>query len=381
MPESKTDKKSCHKCHKIYDKKLKQRKVCKCHAITYCGEECQIADWPRHQDNCLPVMVTEVEDKGRGLVASRNIKMGEQILVDTAVFPLSVPDGVVTRMVARSLKNQIQHLSKEKETKFYKLETSVKNLSISDVKIGKKENCLRELQIFQNSQLRDEITPGFKEYELLFFNLSLINHSCAPNTEWALATFSKEEDEYETGGVYELRATKDIYKGEEITMFYLDDMDLPMGQKYLDSELGFNCKCNVCCGILDGQERIVVMYFKLFTTLSCGSEMYKMGPEDWKKQAIKCGMMVALTKQLYVGRAETKRKACTGYACAAHMARDPVLLEKAMAEWKELMMNTGLEYMRTGYKTFEEKHLAKWSSDFKSKNPPSIEEINIFYNL
>jgi len=376
MPESKTDKKSCHKCHKTYDKKLKKRKVCKCHAITYCGEECQIADWPRHQDNCLPVMVTEVEEKGRGLVASRNIKMGEQILVDTAVFPLAVPDGVVTRMVALSLKNQIQDLSKEKETKFYKLETSVKNLSISEVKIGKKENCLRELQIFQNSQLRDEITPGFKEYEILFFNLSLINHSCAPNTEWALATFSKKEDE--RGGVYELRATKDIYKGEEITMYYLHDMDLPLGQNGLDLELGFNCKCNVCCGILDGQESIVEKYLMIFTTLRDWFEMYKMGPEDWKKEAIKHGMMVALSKQLYVGRAETKRKSCTSYACAAHMARDPVLLEKAMAEWKELMMKTGLEYMRTGYKTFE-KFLATWSSDFKTKNPPSKEEINTFF--
>ena len=81
MPEVKTDKKSCFKCRKVYDKKLKTRKVCQCHAITYCGQECQVEDRPRHRDNCVPVMVTEVGEKGRGLVAARDIKMGERILI------------------------------------------------------------------------------------------------------------------------------------------------------------------------------------------------------------------------------------------------------------------------------------------------------------
>ena len=42
-------------------------------AITYCSKECQVADWDRHEWNCVPVMVTEFPGKGRGLVASKDI--------------------------------------------------------------------------------------------------------------------------------------------------------------------------------------------------------------------------------------------------------------------------------------------------------------------
>merc|ERR1719500_1579804 len=127
MPETKKSRKYCHKCNKIYCKKLKQIKVCKkCHAITYCSEECQEADWPRHKDNCVPVLVTEVGEMGRGLVAAKDIKMGEQILIDSVVISLDKipPVGVMTRNVARSLKEQIQALPGEKATQFRNLKSN-----------------------------------------------------------------------------------------------------------------------------------------------------------------------------------------------------------------------------------------------------------------
>ena len=63
----------CYTCHK---KKKKLSKCSSCHAISYCWRKCQKVDWPRHKENCVPVMVTEVGEKGRGLVAARDIKMG-----------------------------------------------------------------------------------------------------------------------------------------------------------------------------------------------------------------------------------------------------------------------------------------------------------------
>ena len=115
MPEIKKSRKSCHKCGKIYDKKLKQVKVCRnCHAITYCGKECQEEDWPRHLDNCVPVLITDVGEMGRGLIAAKDIKMGEQILIDTVAISLDhtvaisldrkSEGSIMTREVARSLK-------------------------------------------------------------------------------------------------------------------------------------------------------------------------------------------------------------------------------------------------------------------------------------
>ena len=45
-----------------------------------------MADRPRHKWNCVPVMVTEIPGKGRGLVAAREIKIGELIFVDKPVI-------------------------------------------------------------------------------------------------------------------------------------------------------------------------------------------------------------------------------------------------------------------------------------------------------
>ena len=51
-----TDRHTCFKCEKTVKKKV--LKCNRCHAITYCGVECQIADWDRHGWNCVPAMVT-----------------------------------------------------------------------------------------------------------------------------------------------------------------------------------------------------------------------------------------------------------------------------------------------------------------------------------
>ena len=217
MPETKKSRKYCHKCNKIYCKKLKQIKVCKkCHAITYCSEECQEADWPRHKDNCVPVLVTEVGEMGRGLVAAKDIKMGEQILVDNVVISLDwnwksqlTQGSIMTRKVPRSLKEQIQALPEEKASQFHDLESEV-NIKFSerDLRTLRKENCFTEMKAFRSNRIESE------KGDLLFFVLSRINHSCAPNVDEC--SLPKESKDQENVDQHELRAIKDISKGEEI---------------------------------------------------------------------------------------------------------------------------------------------------------------------
>ena len=118
MPEILKRRKSCHKCHKVYDKKLKTCKVCSsCHSITYCGQECQEEDWPRHRDNCIPVRVAVVDKQtgARGLVASKNFKKGEIIYAETALI-VDEGSGTIT------LSEKIKMLSDEQKSQFYKLE-------------------------------------------------------------------------------------------------------------------------------------------------------------------------------------------------------------------------------------------------------------------
>merc|ERR1719221_1397167 len=83
-----TESQICFKCHKSVLGNVS--KCGGCHAVSYCGRECQLADRPRHKWNCLPVMVTEFPGKGRGLVAARDIKMGELIFKDKPTFKVTL---------------------------------------------------------------------------------------------------------------------------------------------------------------------------------------------------------------------------------------------------------------------------------------------------
>ena len=351
-------------------------------------------DWPRHKDNCVPVMVTQVEEKGRGLVAARDIKMGEEILIDKTVINFENPVGVLTSLltptIARSLRQQIEALTEEEEAQFYQLKSNDNIvLSSRDLKIARRENCLKELKIFRTNKVRVD------RKDVLVFYLALINHSCAPIADYCLKP-KESEDQEKVEEKYELRAIKDIRKGEEVTIFYLHcafSLSLKeLRQEKLKDDLGFDCKCNVCCGNNDDQDVIIK---KIAKTMCCSQSASKIDtdffdaftsgpgkkfnytPDEWKKFAIKSGLVLALSQELHIGKVETKLVFYHNAAFAAQMARNSVLLEKAMSAWKELVMKTGFERRMEEYKEIEEL-VVKWSSEFNSKKPPTKEEIDCF---
>ena len=74
MPEIVRDLLTCRICAKDGDS---IKKCSKCFSVSYCGRECQVGDWVRHKRLCDPVMVKDFGEKGRGLVASKNFKVGD----------------------------------------------------------------------------------------------------------------------------------------------------------------------------------------------------------------------------------------------------------------------------------------------------------------
>ena len=65
MPEVYRDLLTCVVCDKGGDS-IKQ--CAKCFSVSYCGRECQVGDWTRHKRLCVPVMVKDFGERGRGLV-------------------------------------------------------------------------------------------------------------------------------------------------------------------------------------------------------------------------------------------------------------------------------------------------------------------------
>ena len=122
------DRQTCSKC-KLTVRGRKWLYTCeRCHAITYCGEECQRDDWDRHVWNCVPAMVKEeIPGKGQGIVAARNIKKGEEIFRDMPVISLNETLNAEDELMVNpefmtSLRKQINNLRpSETKSKYFKL--------------------------------------------------------------------------------------------------------------------------------------------------------------------------------------------------------------------------------------------------------------------
>ena len=85
MPEIHRDLLRCVRCDQDGDT---IKKCAKCLSVSYCGRECQVANWARHKRLCLPVLIKEMGEKGRGLVASRDFKVGDLIFNDKLVVSI-----------------------------------------------------------------------------------------------------------------------------------------------------------------------------------------------------------------------------------------------------------------------------------------------------
>ena len=149
-------------------------------------------------------MVKEYEGKGRGLVAAKDIKMVELILTDKAVVS---KEDIVRRG--------------------YGVDVTFE--------------AAKRLLLNQN----------------ILKNISLLNHSCAPNAAMGLLDGEKKEPEKK----FELRAVKNIAKDDEVTLYYpiqdyLQYNAHVVTRSLIQENFGFDCGCAVCSGQIPNQDSI-----------------------------------------------------------------------------------------------------------------------------
>ena len=368
------DRKYCSVCKKTA--KAKGKKVLltciKCHAITYCGRECQMDDWERHEWNCVPVMVTYFPGKGRGLVAARDIEKGELIFKDQVVIKLAADAEGQFRgpNFMTSLKQQIDCLPSEAQAQYFKLTPRDNDANIYHVI----RNDWEVLRLFL-ANCKTYIL-GRSQYGVLYLNIALVNQSCAPNaTNRGLRIRKTEGDEdFEDR---ELWALKNIRKGEEISICYFMDVkqfgSIPRKRRTaLKNELGFECKCPVCLGHVPLQEKTLKKLIELHN---------KLNPKlsDWKREASLWSRIVDLTMELNIGDPCEKVFALDAFVKFSHLARDKDLMKKAMDTMKQLAEETKIKNMQSIYDAWE-MSLARWSKEFSSNIAPKKKEVDAFLN-
>jgi len=301
-------------------------------------------------------------------VASKDFKKGQVLFLETAVIIVHAPSRLVP---LQELKDQISKMSEEQKNKFYQL-TAKGKINPAQLAAALRENCLHELDIFLSNAIVKRING---DKISLFPSNSLMNHSCAPNVHH---TNSDAADELE------VRALKDILKGEEVTHCYTRGLMTSSQMKTkLQEAFHFDCKCGVCSGSIPHQDVLISeISSKINLLYSPFDTLYRKKKKDWMNVASELERAVDLSKQLYIGRISERLKVYRLFVVASQMARDSIRLKKAMDVMKEEVSALGpIESgWGKGYKRLETK-VERWSSEFQSKSKPTKEEIDDFYSV
>ena len=252
---------SCQVCRKV------SKLSCVCGKASYCGVECQKKDWKDHKPSCPPFVIRESPGKGRGLFATRKIKQGQLILEE---YPFLITQ-TKSACLYYFMINVYPNIDEDTKTKILELHDPADNLKTLDAQTAEKlvRTSKDPMMKFYVNAETDEMSRIFRifyghsikiciEKDLyrdnteggLYTNISLMNHSCLPNTScsWVMGDFRRKQ----------VRAIKIIEKDEEILINYHSGPEISYGSREFRRQLileyrGFLCGCSECS--LEGEER------------------------------------------------------------------------------------------------------------------------------
>lgn len=190
--------------------------------------------------------IRPVPNKGYGCFANINIKRGTRILADSPL--LSVPD---SDYMLADVEAAFSKLSARDQSLYYTLHSAHNQsrdlwpkevhpsvtgqerqriLEQHEARVGERPSLV---SIFQTNCM--EMKGGAAVY----LHCSRFNHSCNPNTVFSWnAAIGKET----------IHSTRDIAKGEEITVGYIDLVTEKEFRTWQLKHYGFVCDCEACTG-------------------------------------------------------------------------------------------------------------------------------------
>ena len=170
----------------------------------------------------VPYKLVQIEGKGRGLVATRTLEVGELVLSERAFLKISFKSKITSffRLIEfePEIRAKLMNLS-------CPADSSLKDFDDNQILQRKFEaNCIAMHTGVEN------------DASLVFEMILMINHSCVPNVVW----FPEDADETRK----EVRACRRIQEGEEIVASYIELAQLPLRQQRREMlrPRGFFCR-------------------------------------------------------------------------------------------------------------------------------------------
>jgi len=200
----------------------------RCHAVDYCSKDCQVKDLKRHKVVCAPAVMEAVDRRTRGIFATKDLKMGDLIFKVEADMCLKPGADLL--------------LPRRDDIEIHKQRHMQADLQFTHMKGGG--------GTYLNSWNFTVLTHN---KHCLFPLLCQFRHRCSSNATTNIVT----DNHY----IREVRAIKDIKRGEEITLNFLFTFPVSIGEsdekkiyKYLPREVRNHilsvwdaaCDCHLC---------------------------------------------------------------------------------------------------------------------------------------
>ena len=366
----------CRGCGKA----AKQLRQCsKCHTVRYCSTACQTGDWARHRSHCVPVVAGEVAGRGRGLLATRPLPPGTLLTRDTAALVL--PPHTDLWEAGSRIAAQLARLPSPVTSQFYRLTPKQELLSLCDgfraaagsdparLQLAERvEQTSRETAIFFNNDIESEDGS-----QCLHLSLALCNHSCAPNSVWVRTSSSARQ--------LELRAVRDIGRGEEVTVSYtlVEQRWSPRHTRQQRLRQGWEFDC--CCQLCNNTGQAELLEGELVEVRELQKRMQDLASQevdrvDWAGLADLQLQLVERVAGLPHGPALLHRE-YTSLCRLAQLARQADVLERARRDWAELLDRLGLHQAAAQWRQ-EGDRLQQWQANLHRGLQPHAKEVQQF---
>lgn len=228
-------------CHSCFRRQANLHRCAQCKFAHYCDRTCQTACWDEHKQECAAL-------KKIGKAPNENIRLAARVLWRIQKHTGIVSDGQLTSVDALE-----DHVADLPADGLKELTTDVHNF------LDYWPNNLRQHTAEYISQIFGIINcNGFTLSDQrglqavgvgLFPNLCLVNHNCWPNCTVILnhGNQSALNTTLHSMRRIELRALGKISEGEELTVSYVDFLQLSADrQRLLKQQYHFDCTCQHC---------------------------------------------------------------------------------------------------------------------------------------
>ncbi|GLD54149.1 histone-lysine N-methyltransferase SMYD1-like isoform X1 [Lates japonicus] len=228
-------------CHSCFRRQDKLQRCGQCKFAHYCDRTCQRAGWAEHKQECSAI-------KAFGKVPNENIRLVARIM-----WRLDKEGSVVSDMQLTTLEELEDHITDMQEDDLKEFKVDIHNFLDYWPRNSKQHTIDVISHIFGVINCNGFTVSDQRGLQAvgvgLFPNLCLVNHDCWPNCTVILnhGNQSAVNTMFHSQRRIELRSLGKIAEGEELTVAYVDYLNLSEERRrLLKTQYFFDCTCEHC---------------------------------------------------------------------------------------------------------------------------------------